>query len=76
MVAYHVTALHRRKDLWGEDAYEFKPERWEKETVSWVWVLLIISSCDALLIFVRRISRSMEDLGCVLVVSQVEHRRC
>ena len=39
MVAYHVTALHRRKDLWGEDADEFKPERWEKETVPWVWNL-------------------------------------
>ena len=25
-VAYY---MHRRKDLWGEDAMEYRPERWE-----------------------------------------------
>lgn len=29
-VNYNVFAMHRRKDLYGEDAEEFKPERWEK----------------------------------------------
>jgi cytochrome P450 len=29
-IAFHVTALHRRKDLLGEDAEDFLPERWEK----------------------------------------------
>ncbi|KAF5018566.1 hypothetical protein F66182_9440 [Fusarium sp. NRRL 66182] len=29
MVIYTVFALHRRKDLWGDDADEFRPERWE-----------------------------------------------
>jgi cytochrome P450 len=24
-----IYLCHRRKDLWGEDAIEFKPERWE-----------------------------------------------
>jgi len=29
-VNYQVYVMHRRKDLFGEDASEFKPERWEK----------------------------------------------
>ena len=28
MVAFSITALHRRKDIWGEDASLFRPERW------------------------------------------------
>jgi len=28
-VLWNVYAMHRRKDLWGEDALEYKPERWE-----------------------------------------------
>lgn len=28
-VGYCVYAMHRRKDLYGEDAEEFRPERWE-----------------------------------------------
>jgi cytochrome P450 len=27
-VVYSAYALHRRKDIYGEDAEEFKPERW------------------------------------------------
>lgn len=29
IVAYHVYVMQRRKDLYGEDALEFKPERWQ-----------------------------------------------
>ena len=36
MIAYYVTALHRRKDLWGEDADEYCPERWKDGKLSWV----------------------------------------
>lgn len=28
-VAYQVFSMHRRRDLWGDDANEFRPERWE-----------------------------------------------
>ncbi|EUC50116.1 hypothetical protein COCMIDRAFT_1291 [Bipolaris oryzae ATCC 44560] len=28
-VGYCVYAMHRRKDIYGEDALEFRPERWE-----------------------------------------------
>ncbi|KAF6226498.1 hypothetical protein HO133_009364 [Letharia lupina] len=30
-VAFCVYAMHRRKDLYGEDAEEFRPERWEED---------------------------------------------
>ncbi|TLD31505.1 hypothetical protein PspLS_03029 [Pyricularia sp. CBS 133598] len=34
-IAYSMLALHRRKDLFGEDADEFKPERWETLRPGW-----------------------------------------
>lgn len=38
IVVYHPYALHRRKDLYGEDADEFKPERWEHLRPGWEYL--------------------------------------
>ncbi|TGO54554.1 hypothetical protein BCON_0105g00140 [Botryotinia convoluta] len=38
VVEYSVFALHRRKELWGEDAGEFKPERWEGRKRGWEYL--------------------------------------
>ncbi|KAF2158400.1 hypothetical protein M409DRAFT_71664 [Zasmidium cellare ATCC 36951] len=35
VVIYSVYLMHRRRDIWGEDAAEFKPARWQKEAPPW-----------------------------------------
>lgn len=40
-VIYSVFALHRRKDIYGDDADDFRPERWGQEElrkVGWGWL--------------------------------------
>lgn len=32
-VGYCVYAMHRRKDIYGQDASEFRPERWEDDAL-------------------------------------------
>jgi cytochrome P450 len=37
-VAYNVHVMHRRKDLWGADANEFRPERWQGLRPGWEYI--------------------------------------
>jgi cytochrome P450 len=38
VVVYHPWTFHKRKDLYGEDADEFRPERWEKLRPGWEYL--------------------------------------
>jgi len=38
IVAYWTYSMHRRRDLFGEDAEEFRPERWEKLRPGWEYL--------------------------------------
>ncbi|KAF7862662.1 hypothetical protein EAF04_007535 [Stromatinia cepivora] len=38
VVLWSSYVLHRRKDIYGEDAAEFRPERWEKLRVGWEYI--------------------------------------
>ena len=37
-IDYSVHVLHRRKDLWGPDAEEYKPERWAGRKPGWEYL--------------------------------------
>jgi cytochrome P450 len=37
-VLYYCRIMHRREDLWGEDAHVFKPERWQKKRPGWEYL--------------------------------------
>ncbi|KAH7125686.1 cytochrome P450 [Dendryphion nanum] len=37
-VAYNVYLMHRSETLWGDDGWDFKPERWEGKKAGWEYV--------------------------------------
>lgn len=37
-VIYSTHVMHRRKDLWGPDADDFKPERWANRKPGWEYI--------------------------------------
>ena len=40
-IGYCVYAMHRRKDIYGDDALQFRPERWEGESlrdIGWAYL--------------------------------------
>ena len=37
-VEYSVHVMHRRKDLWGEDANDFNPSRWKSRKPGWEYL--------------------------------------
>lgn len=50
VIEYSVFVLHRRKDIWGEDVLDFRPERWEGKRVGWDFlpVSLLFYTCWAM----------------------------
>ena len=38
IVEYSIHVIHRRKDVWGADADEFRPERWQGRRPGWEFV--------------------------------------
>lgn len=37
-VTYNVHIMHRRQDIWGDDANEFRPERWNGRRPGWEFI--------------------------------------
>ena len=71
-IMYNLDALHQRKDLWGPDACEFRPERWENRTmlgVNFTQSRFLSDRDFRLTDSIRTSSRSAMGPGIALVVS-------
>ena len=73
LVSFSTVALHQNVAIWGCDAEEFKPDRWEheRERNSWVrhYSRYLIKTVCTDPIYCRSSSLSMVDLEHVLVVN-------
>lgn len=67
-VQWSLFAMHRRKELFGEDALDFKPERWEKIRPGWVRLLPFTRIAIGVLTICRNIFLSMAAQESVLAV--------
>lgn len=38
IVIFSTAIMQRRKELYGDDALEFKPERWQQRIPAWYWI--------------------------------------
>lgn len=60
-VGYSAYVMHRRKDIWGEDADEWRPARWEGRKLGWEWIAF---SGGPRVCLGRKLSCLFGNLGC------------
>lgn len=47
-------AMHRRRDFFGDDAEEFRPDRWTQESHPWVSLCLLTKRYPGLSVFILK----------------------
>jgi cytochrome P450 len=80
IVTFSVYFMHR-KDLWGEDALEFRPSRWEEKVPAWQWLPFLggprvcLGQQFALTEAGFMLVRLLREFDAVQAVDEVEMRR-